>query len=201
MALKCSSTKAKTLQRNPLYPAYRRRRAVIRMLACLGMFAVAAAAQAQSRFDDQFDDERKPWQEIAVQFPAMPTDANLLPFDVSATATQRFAIDAKSLSIGSDAVIRYTLVTLSESGVRNVSYEAIRCASLEYKIYALGHADGTWSRARRDQWQPVVNNAMNRQQAALVQDYFCQANSPASSVAEMLRRLRRQETLTKELTR
>ena len=42
---------------------------------------------------------------------------------------------------------------------------------------------------------------MNRQQAALVQDYFCLANSPAGSAAEMLRRLRRQETLTKELTR
>lgn len=174
---------------------------VVTVYACLAGLALASPAHAQSRLDDEFDDEKKPWQEIAVQFPAMPTDANLLPFDVSATATQRFAIDPKSLSIGSDAVIRYTLVTQSAAGARNVSYEAIRCASLEYKIYALGHADGTWSRARRDQWQPIVNNAMNRQQAALVQDYFCLANSPASSVAEMLRRLRRQETLTKDLTR
>ena len=169
--------------------------------ACLGILAAASMAQAQSRLDDQFDDATKPWQEIAVQFPALPTDANLLPFDVSATATQRFAIDPQSLTVGTDGVVRYTLVTQSQAGAKNVSYEAIRCASLEYKVYALGHADGTWSRARRDQWQPIVNNAMNRQQAALVQDYFCLANSPASSAAEMLRRLRRQETLTKDLTR
>ena len=162
---------------------------------------MAALAHAESRLDDQFDDTTKPWQEIAVQFPALPNDADLLPFDVSATATQRFAVDAKSVSVGADAVIRYTLVTQSQAGARNVSYEAIRCASLEYKIYALGHADGTWSRARRDQWQPIVNNAMNRQQAALVQDYFCLANSPAGNPAEMLRRLRRQETLTRDLTR
>ncbi len=171
------------------------------LLACLGTLAIAPAAQAQGRLDEQFDDETKPWQEIAVQFPAMPSEADLLPFDVSATATQRFALDAKSLTLGSDAVVRYTLVTQSAAGARNVSYEGIRCASLEYKIYALGHADGTWSRARRDQWQPIVNNAMNRQQAALVQDYFCMANSPAGGVGEMLRRLRRHETLTKDLTR
>lgn len=174
---------------------------IVLLLAGLGMAAMAALAHAESRLDDQFDDTTKPWQEIAVQFPALPNDADLLPFDVSATATQRFAVDAKSVSVGADAVIRYTLVTQSQAGARNVSYEAIRCASLEYKIYALGHADGTWSRARRDQWQPIVNNAMNRQQAALVQDYFCLANSPAGNPAEMLRRLRRQETLTRDLTR
>ena len=174
---------------------------IVLLLAGLGMAAVAATAHAQSQLDDQFDDTTKPWQEIAVQFPALPNDADLLPFDVSATATQRFAVDAKSLSVGADAVIRYTLVTQSQAGARNISYEAIRCASLEYKIYALGHADGTWSRARRDQWQPIVNNAMNRQQAALVQDYFCLANSPAGNPAEMLRRLRRQETMTRDLTR
>lgn len=171
------------------------------LLVCSATLAMTTAAQAQGRLDDEFDDEKTPWQEIAVQFPAVPADADLLPFDVSATATQRFAIDAKSLTIGADGVIRYTLVTQSAAGARNVSYEAIRCTSLEYKIYALGHPDGTWSRARRDQWQPIVNNAMNRQQAALAQDYFCVANNPASNVAEMLRRLRRQETLTKELTR
>ena len=200
MALKCNA--ANPRQSWPHMQARGRRlRFVAVLLVCSSTLAMATAAQAQGRLDDQFDDDTKPWQEIAVQFPAVPADADLLPFDVSATATQRFAIDAKSLTVGADAVIRYTLVTQSAAGARNVSYEAIRCASLEYKIYALGHPDGTWSRARRDQWQPIVNNAMNRQQAALVQDYFCLANSPASSVAEMLRRLRRQETLTKELTR
>ena len=171
------------------------------LFTCLGILVLTPVTQAQSRLDDQLDDETKPWREITVQFPATPIDANLLPFDVSATATQRFAIDAKSLAVGADGVVRYTLVTRSQAGAKNVSYEAIRCASLEYKIYALGHADETWSRARRDQWQPIVNNAMNRQQAALVQDYFCLANSPAGSAAVMLRRLRRQETLTKDLTR
>ena len=179
----------------------RRRSFSATLLACLGTSAIAVAAQAQGKLDEQFDDEAKPWQEIAVQFPAVPAGTDLLPFDVSATATQRFALDAKSLTVGADGVIRYTLVTQSEAGARNVSYEAIRCASLEYKIYALGHADGTWSRARRDQWQPIVNNAMNRQQAALVQDYFCMANNPAGTAAEILRRLRRQETMTKDLTR
>src|SRR5437588_5598596 len=79
----------------------------------------AATSFAPAGFDDQFDDQTKKWEEIALQLPAAPQAANLLPFYVSPTASQKFFIDAKSLSVGSDGIVRYTLVSRSESGVEN----------------------------------------------------------------------------------
>jgi hypothetical protein len=158
-------------------------------------------ALAQTSLDEQFDEENKPWEEIALQLPAPPQTADLLPFEVSAAATQIFAIDQKSLSVGSDGVIRFTLVTTSRAGARNVDYEGIRCSSFERKMYAVGRADGIWIRSRQDQWNRIKTNVMNRQQAALAQDYFCAGDTIAGSRDDMLRRLRRHDTLTKDLTR
>lgn len=151
--------------------------------------------------DDAFDDGNKSWKEVAVNLPPIPQPANLLPFDVSAATSQRFALDEKSLTVGADGVVRYTLVGVSPSGVRNISYEGIRCESHEQKIYALGHDDGTWSQARNSEWQPIVSNAVNRRQAALSQDYFCAGRTIAGSASDMLRRLRSHQTLTNDITR
>lgn len=162
---------------------------------------IGTSAMAQTSFDEQFDEENKPWQEIAVQLPPAPKAVDLLPFDVSATTTQIFTIDEKSLAIASDGVIRFTLVATSRAGARNVGYEGIRCSSFEQKIYAFGRADGAWTRSRQNQWSPIITNAMNRPQAALAQDYFCAGDGIAGSRDDILRRLRRHDTLTKALTR
>jgi hypothetical protein len=168
------------------------------LVAFAGMASAVAMVHAQSRFEEDFDNENKLWQEIAIQLPAAPTAENLLPFYVSATATQSFAIDAKSLTVGADGVIRYTLLTTSTSGARNVSYEGIRCQSFEKKLYAFGRQDGTWSRSRHDQWEPIVRNAANRQHATLAQDYFCRNLTIADNAEKMLERIRLQQPLTQQ---
>lgn len=159
------------------------------------LFCMAGSAGAQSTFEEDFDDGEKPWTEITIQLPAAPAPENLLPFFVSATATQEFAIDSKSLTLGADGVIRYTLLTTSASGARNISYEGIRCQSYEKKLYAFGHVDGTWSRSRRDKWEAIRSNAANRQHAALAQDYFCQGLTIAGTAQKMLDRLRKKQPL------
>jgi hypothetical protein len=161
----------------------------------LALLVASSALHAQSQFEQDFDDKDKPWQEIAVQLPPAPKQENLLPFYVSATATQTFAIDSRSLSVGADGVVRYTLVATSESGARNVSYEGIRCASYEHKLYAFGRPDGSWSRSRRDQWERINTNAANRQHAALFKDYFCAEQSVAGNAGEMIRRIRSGKSL------
>ncbi|MGB7481229.1 MAG: CNP1-like family protein [Burkholderiaceae bacterium] len=166
--------------------------ATLALLLAAAHFQVAHAAG----FDEEFDDDTKPWQEIAVQLPAPPAAENLLPFEVSATATQSFAIDAKSVTVGADGVVRYTLVTTSPAGARNVSYEGIRCATFERKLYAFGHADGSWSRSRRDQWERIVRNAANRQQAVLAKDYFCENLTVAGNAQQMVERIRYQRSLS-----
>ena len=158
------------------------------------------AAQSQSRLDEDFEDEYKPWQEIAVQLPAAPQARDLLPFYVSATATQSFAIDAKSLSTGSDGVVRYTLIAESPGGAKNITYEGIRCGSFERKIYAMGQPDGNWSRSRRNQWERIAQNAANRHHSVLAREYFCENSAVAGTAQQMRERIRQQEPLTRQLS-
>jgi len=173
-----------------------------RLLGGALVFACAAAAtlpaSAQSNVDANIDDREKSWKEIAIQIPAAPAEADLLPFAVGPTATQRYAIDAKSVSVGSDGVVRYTVVTTSPAGARNVSYEGIRCKSRERKTYAFGHADGSWGRSRRDEWLPMIGSDRPApHQAALAEDYFCKDDMVAGKAEEIVQRLRTQKRLWK----
>ena len=163
--------------------------------AALAAFFCIPPAFSQSEFEEDFDDSGKTWQEIAVQLPGAPTPENLIPFYVSATATQTFAIDEKSFSIGKDGVVRFTLVSTSASGAKNISYEGIRCASFEKKSYAYGRDDGTWSRSRRDQWEPIVRNAANRQHGILAVDFFCESKAVAGDRETLLKRLRNNQPI------
>lgn len=166
-----------------------------------GAFLVANVVHAQASFEEDFDDKEKPWQEVAVQLPAPPKPEDLLPFYVSPTAINEFAIDAKSVSVGTDGVVRYTLVATSSGGARNVSYEGIRCQSFERKLYAFGQQDGGWSRSRRDQWERINPNGSNRQHAALFMDYFCSGTTVAGKAEDMIDRIRYKRPLSPDGSR
>lgn len=152
------------------------RRAV---LAC-SLLAACASTLAQS-FDEDFDDEQKPWQEIAVHLPPTPQEQNLAEFYLSPQATMKAYIDVNSVSIGTDKVVRYTVVTKTQGGAVNVMYEGMRCETWEKKTYAFGHPDGTWSRSRRDKWQPIRDIGINRIDGALFKDYFCEGKMIADN--------------------
>src|SRR5450631_3218972 len=106
------------------------------------------AALAQPRADVEDDSESKPHGELEVKLPAMPKAENLLPFEAGAASSNRFFIDAQSILVGDDGIVRYTLVIRSASGAENVSYEGMRCETVEQKYYAFGRRDGSWSSAR-----------------------------------------------------
>jgi hypothetical protein len=117
--------------------------------------------------------EEKPAEEIEVKFPASPQAENLIPFVVSATTDNQFMIDGESLNVSGNGVLRFTLVIVSPSGARNVSYEGMNCSTGERRLYAFGRPDGTWSKARNDQWTRITENSLNRHHAALFTEYFC----------------------------
>lgn len=156
----------------------------------------ATTIRAQSSLEEDNEDQKKAWQETAIMLPAAPQITDLLPFEVATTVTQAFAIDAKSLIISTDGVIRYTLVAQSQSGAKSISYEGIRCQTFEKKLYSFGHKDGSWSLSRRDQWEPIMGSAVNRVHVALAQDYFCQNKANAGDAAAILDRMKRKRPLT-----
>ncbi|MEM4988626.1 CNP1-like family protein [Collimonas sp. H4R21] len=139
--------------------------------------------------DDDYDDG-KSWQEIKTEIPPQPQAANLVSFYVSPTATMNFFIDVNSISAGSDGVVRYTLVSKSQGGAENISYEGIRCQTYENKSYAFGQKDGNWSRARLSGWKQISELSGNRQHAALAKDFLCQDGMIAGKVEDIRSRLR-----------
>ena len=146
------------------------------------MLAFGVAPLAWADFEEDYDNKK--WQEMEVQLPAAPKQENLLPFEVSAASANRFFIDGSTLSVGSDGVVRYVLVVLSPQGARNVSFEGMRCEAREYRIYASGRLDGSWSKARKNEWVRIQEAYANRQHAALFLDYFCPVGVIVHDAAE-----------------
>lgn len=170
-------------------------------LAVLPLCLLAAAsgqAHAESGgafdhlpFSEDFDDAEKTWTELSLQLPAAPKTENLLPISIGPTATHKFAVDASSISIGADGVVRYTLVSTSPYGAQNITYEGIRCETAEQKLYAIGHSNGKWSRSRNDSWKRIDSTGLNPSQSALFTDYYCDIGSPKGDVKAITERLRK----------
>lgn len=132
-----------------------------------------AAALAQDRkFEYEFDHE-KPWVELQSQLPPYPSEENLLKFDAGPVSNNLHYVDAPSIVVGEDGVVRYTLVIKSPQGAMNVSYEGIRCQTAEKRTYAYGRNDKTWARARTSRWMDLENIAQNYAQRALYRYFFC----------------------------
>ncbi|MET3447315.1 CNP1-like family protein [Ralstonia sp. 1138] len=161
---------------------------------------------------DPFND--KPFKEDAVTFPAPPVDRDAVPFDVGSRddSPLRFAIDPKSVSIGKDNVVRYTVLITSKTGARNVNYEGLRCDTAERRIYAtLRNDSNQWVGNRAvdmnetanaesasmnaykpaTDWQRVGNGGPTDYASALMRSYFCDVRSVAGDgkASTLVRRL------------
>lgn len=156
------------------------------------MFAASVfPALAQWRdWDADFDEGKKPWKEIEARIPSYPRSEDLIPFDPGAVSPHRFYVDARSLSIGEDDVVRYTLVVKAAGGATNVTFEGIRCELRQLKYYATGRADGSWARARNAQWRPIGPREVDRHHHTLYADYLCSGRTPVKSVREIVQLFR-----------
>jgi len=141
---------------------------------------------------DGEDYDAKPWEERALELPPYPKDEDFYSFYVSAATVNRFYVDTAQLSLGSDGVVRYALMIISPAGVRNVSYEGIRCESRERRTYALGRVDNRWVAARGSLWVPVREATTNRHHAALFQDFFCPDGIIATRREDVVRAIKKQ---------
>lgn len=143
----------------------------VRWLVAAGAFVAVGLPAEASDFDGDYD--VKAWEELQVQLPAAPRSEAFLPVYVSATTENKFQVDADSITVGSDGVVRYSLVIVSASGAQNVSYEGMRCATAERRLYAFGRSDGSWSKARSNRWVKIQESTLNRHHAALFREFFC----------------------------
>ena len=71
----------------------------------------------------------------------------------------------------------WTAEELCRAGATNVSFEGIRCDSKKVRVYAFGHPNSQWSRARDPEWREIKARDINGYHYALRQDYFCWTSS------------------------
>ena len=158
------------------------------LLVCCVALPLTGIAQSRGNADEE--GETGPRVELEVKLPALPKAANLLEFQPSAASTNRFYVDAESISAGADGIVRYTLVVKSPSGAQTISHEGIRCDTVEQKYYAFGRSDGTWASARAGEWRRIVYKEVNRQHGVLYSNYFCPDGGPIRAAAEAIQRFK-----------
>ncbi|HYG55926.1 MAG TPA: CNP1-like family protein [Burkholderiales bacterium] len=167
----------------------------MRSLAFLGVLVAGTAFAQQyqkSDWETQYEErlrEQRLQEEGLKMLPAFPKNENLIEFEVSGSTSFRFFVDAASLSV-EDNVVRYTIVARSSSGTDNVAYEALRCDTRQYRMYATGRPDGTWS-ARLTPWRDYPRITATGWHHVLSRQYFCPSNRESvQSVREAVDALR-----------
>ena len=110
---------------------------------------------------------------------------------MSATTPFVFFVDAKSISVDTDGVVRYSVIAKSSDGGLNISFEGMRCADGQFRVYAFGRADNTWSEARNSKWEPIRVDQRNAQRAVLYSEYFCPVTGNIATSEEGLRALQK----------
>ncbi|MBX3615974.1 CNP1-like family protein [Nitrosomonas sp.] len=150
---------------------------------------LALSACAKPPFKDEFESD-KPWIEQVAQLPSYPGMNNLLEFNAGEASSNRYFVDATSIKIGEDGVVRFTLVIRSSAGVNNVTFEGIRCTTNERKLYALGRDDKTWAQPRIAEWQQINLVRQFYAQRELSRSIFCPFRQAPDSTEEAIQALK-----------
>ncbi len=150
------------------------------------MLLGAAQAQAESYADTPFKPNAEPdaptsvkegrkWQEGSVSLPAWPRDGDLIELKLDGPEQPlTHYLDKRSLATGGDGVVRYTLVSESRSGARNLTFEGIRCTPRgRWRTYAYG-IDGRFKRTGDEEpWQTIPASRTDQLRYDLWRHYLC----------------------------
>ena len=161
----------------------------MRRALILALLAAACSSKPKSESDWEREHQQGPAPAAAEEQPAPPAypgDANLLEFRVEDPDRFRYFIDRTSVSVEKDGTVRYVLVARSPEGAQNVTYEALRCASGENRVYAVGRNDRTWLSAAGG-WRPISAP----RHLTLYREYLCPQGKPVRSSADAVRALQK----------
>lgn len=114
------------------------------------------------------------WREGEFSLPAYPDEDKLVPVELDRGDSRfNYYLDPESLSVGKDDVVRYTVVITSGSGASNVLYEGLRCSRREYRTYAYGTLDKTFTKARVSEWKLFYDGDRMKHRYSFYRDSMC----------------------------
>ena len=158
-----------------------------RLLAGLSLAALASPALAQYA-----DLDRADWKEDAVPPPPAYATRGLIEIDMPRSSSVKMGIDPATIAINHETgIVRYVVVARGPSAL-NASYEGIRCATGEFRVYARQTQGNPWSNSEDSTWK-----SMRGQTSVIVQyphwlarNGICIGTSVRPAVADMVRELK-----------
>jgi len=156
--------------------------------ALLGLLALTLTSRIQAQIAPDDPD----WKESeAPPAPAFSTD-KLLPLDMPSYVSVKFGIDPATLSIASDGIVRYVVVTHNNSGSVNAMFEGIRCATGEVKTYARANDAGVWTPVAEPKWRDLTDNLPSKHAWVFARQAACDGRATAaSSTAGIIKALKK----------
>lgn len=146
---------------------------------------------AAAPYDREYD-EPAPWIEDVKALPALPQEDDLIALAVDGPQRNfKHYIDGKSVTAYADSVITYTVVIISDSGVKNIFFEGMRCDMGRYKTYAYGSGDGAFQQSQSAAWQRVrTRNGPTNYRSDLLRYYLCSADGSPLKPEQVIERLK-----------
>jgi len=126
------------------------------------------------------------WKEANFKLPPYPAQADWVGFFVPLKSDYTYFVDAKTLTLGEDGVIRLILRVVSASGAENLSYEGYQCANRSLRSYAFGDSfNHKWIESTRVLWKRMDRDDKARMR--LAEDFCPEWNTPKTSAEALLR--------------
>jgi len=118
------------------------------------------------------------WKEGENNLLEYPQDSNLAAITgPAAYRNYQYLLDIKTLTVGSNGVVRYSIVIRSGSGADNVMFDGIRCTTREMINYAYGSTDMKGNKKFIEKsnaaWKPLRSTGVLGYSLPLATDYFC----------------------------
>ena len=154
-----------------------------RRTLALALCSAALAVSAQPAPD------QPAWKELDTPLPPTLRTTGLVPVEVPGTS-MRFGIDPATVSVGTDAIVRYVIVATSPSGTVNAMYEGIRCDKAEVKVYARHNPDTGWAAAGSAEWQPLHSRPNSSHSLIVARNGVCLGRSPNGNATTIVQDLR-----------
>ena len=158
-----------------------------RALAGAALLVLAAAAGAQTAELDRAD-----WKEDVPPPPPSYSLSKLIDIEMPRTSAVKLGVDPATISVNvQTGIVRYVVVARGTSAI-NATYEGIRCATGEYRVYARQVQGGPWTPSTESEWKPMMgqSNVMVRHPYQLARGGMCNGTTARSSVAEIVRALK-----------
>lgn len=155
-------------------------------LAALLLAGLLGSGSALSQLRDADPD----WQEDLGGRPPEFNVRRLIPIDMPTHVGVRMGIDPETLSIGKDGVVRYVVVATGSGGAQTVLYEAIRCATAQYRRLARYSPESGWTALAGSEWTALHGRLPSVHPLVIARSGICMGAAPNRSTADMVRDLR-----------